>query len=127
MTELDGLTAAEAASLLKAHGPNELPSPDRRNFGRIVFDVVRQPMFALLLGAGAVYLVLGEPVDAVVLGLFATLSVSISIVQETRSERVLESLRSLASPRARVVRDGVRQRVPGRGEGGGGGEGERKS
>ena len=114
MTELDGLTAAEAASLLKAHGPNDLPSPDRRNFGRIVFDVVRQPMFALLLGAGAVYLVLGEPIDAVVLALFATLSVSISIVQETRSERVLESLRSLASPRALVVRDGVRQRVPGR-------------
>lgn len=114
MSEPKGLTAAEAALRLKAYGPNELPSTDRRSFVRIVFDVVRQLMFALLLVAGAIYLLLGEPVDAVVLGLFATLSVSIGIVQETRSERVLEALRSLASPRALVVRDGVRQRIPGR-------------
>ena len=49
-----------------------------------------------------------------VLLLFATLSVSISIVQETRSERVLEALRNLASPRALVLRDGERKRIPGR-------------
>src|SRR6185312_13822508 len=114
MPSYPGLTATEAASLLKTCGPNELPSTERRNFGRIVFDVVRQPMFALLLSAGVVYLLLGEPIDAVVLALFATLSVSIGIAQETRSERVLETLRSLASPRALVIRDGIRQRVPGR-------------
>ena len=109
-----GLSSSEAAALLKTFGPNELPSPDRRNFARIAFDVVRQPMFALLLGGGAVYLLLGEPIDATVLALFATLSISISIIQETRSERVLESLRSLASPRALVMRDGTRQRIAGR-------------
>ncbi len=109
-----GLSSAEAAARLSAVGPNELPNPERRNFVRIAWGVVRQPMFALLLGGGAVYLFLGEPIDAVVLTLFATLSVSISIVQETRSERVLESLRSLASPRALVVRDGARQRIAGR-------------
>ena len=114
MPSYPGLTATEAASLLKTCGPNELPSTERRNFGRIVFDVVRQPMFALLLSAGVVYLLLGEPIDAIVLALFATLSVSIGIAQETRSERVLETLRSLASPRALVIRDGIRQRVPGR-------------
>jgi Ca2+-transporting ATPase len=109
-----GLSSAEAAARLRQFGPNELPNPDRRRFGRIVVDIVRQPMFALLLGGGAIYLLLGEPVDAVVLGLFATLSVSISIVQESRSERVLESLRNLASPRALVMRDGKPQRVAGR-------------
>jgi len=109
-----GLSSSEAAARLKTFGPNELPNPDRRNFARIVFDVVRQPMFALLLGGGAVYLLLGESIDAAVLALFATLSVSISIIQETRSERVLESLRGLASPRALVMRDGTRQRIAGR-------------
>jgi len=109
-----GLSSSEAVARLEAFGPNELPNPDRRNFARIVFDVVRQPMFALLLGGGAVYLLLGEPIDAIVLALFATLSVSINIIQETRSERVLESLRSLASPRALVIRDGMRQRIAGR-------------
>ena len=64
-----GLSSADAAARLKAFGPNELPNPDRRNFARIVFDVMRQPMFALLLGGGAVYLLLGEPIDAAVLAL----------------------------------------------------------
>jgi P-type Ca2+ transporter type 2C len=109
-----GLSSAEAAARLRQFGPNELPNPDRRGFGRIVLDIVRQPIFALLLGGGAVYLFLGEPVDAAVLGLFATLSVSISILQESRSERVLESLRNLASPRALVKRDGTLQRIAGR-------------
>jgi Ca2+-transporting ATPase len=109
-----GLSAAEAASRLKTFGWNALPDPDRRNIARIAFGVICQPMFALLLGGGVVYLLLGEPIDAAILGLFATLSVSIGIVQETRSERVLESLRSLANPRALVVRDGERQRIAGR-------------
>jgi Ca2+-transporting ATPase len=110
----DGLSSSEAAARLKTFGPNELPNPDRRNFARIAFDVVRQPMFALLLVGGVVYFLLGEPIDAIILALFASLSVSISIIQETRSEHVLESLRSLASPRATVVRDGTRQRIAGR-------------
>ncbi|HEY7978433.1 MAG TPA: cation-translocating P-type ATPase [Rhizomicrobium sp.] len=109
-----GLTSAEAAARFKAFGPNELPAPDRRNFLRIAFEVVRQPMFALLLAGGVIYFLIGEPLDAAVLLLFATFSVSISVVQETRSEHVLEALRNLASPRALVLRDGVQKRIPGR-------------
>jgi P-type Ca2+ transporter type 2C len=109
-----GLTSAEAASRLARFGYNELPGPGRRDVFRIAFDIVRQPMFALLLGGGVIYLLLGEAIDACVLLAFATLSVSISIVQETRSERVLEALRNLASPRALVLRDGERKRIPGR-------------
>ncbi|HSM95263.1 MAG TPA: cation-transporting P-type ATPase, partial [Rhizomicrobium sp.] len=109
-----GLTSAEAAFRLRQFGPNELPAPDRRNLARIAFGVVRQPMFALLLAGGLIYLFIGETLDAVVLAAFATLSVSIGIVQESRSERVLESLRNLASPRALAIRDGVQARIPGR-------------
>lgn len=109
-----GLSASEVAALRKIHGANELPNPERRNFLRIALDVIRQPMFTLLLGGGFIYLLLGEHIDAIFLTLFATLSVAIGVVQETRSEHVLEALRSLASPRALVVRDGIRQRIPGR-------------
>ena len=35
-------------------------------------------------------------------------------MQEARTERVLETLRDLASPRALVVRDGERMRIAGR-------------
>ncbi len=109
-----GLSEQEAATRLREEGFNELPSADRRTILRIVGDVVREPMFALLLGAGAVYLVLGDLGEALVLLAFATLSVFITVIQETRSERVLEALRDVASPRALVVRGGQRRRIPGR-------------
>jgi Ca2+-transporting ATPase len=109
-----GLSDAEAASRLKTEGPNELPQPDRRTQLHIALDVLKEPMFSLLLGSGAIYLVLGDLRDAAVLLLFALISVIITIVQETRSERVLEALRDLASPRALVIRDGLRQRIAGR-------------
>ena len=77
-------------------------------------DVLHEPMFALLLGAGAIYLALGDFKEAVVLAVFASTSVSIALIQESRSERVLESLRDLTSPRALVIRDSVERRIPGR-------------
>src|SRR6185503_324228 len=59
-------------------------------------------------------LALGDLTEAVVLLAFATLSVVITVVQETRTERVLEALRDLTSPRALVIRDGERKRIAGR-------------
>lgn len=109
-----GLSEEQARARLREEGFNDLPSTDRRTFLAIVADVLREPMFALLLGAGAVYLVLGDISEAAVLLAFATISVSITVIQETRSERVLESLRDIASPRALVVRGGQRKRIPGR-------------
>jgi len=109
-----GLTAATAAERLKQDGFNELPSPDTRGFLRILGEVIREPMFALLIGGGLVYLLLGDRIEALLLILFASLSVTITIVQETRSENVLEALRNLASPRALVIRDGERIQIAGR-------------
>ena len=109
-----GLSTADAQQRLQTEGPNELPAPDRRSFVRILLEVIRQPMFALLLGGGGVYLLLGDRVEALLLLAFACLSVGITIVQESRSERVLEALRDLASPRARVIRDGQPVLIAGR-------------
>jgi Ca2+-transporting ATPase len=71
-------------------------------------------MFGLLLAGGAIYVALGDLLGGVVLLVFASLSVSISVVQEIRSERVLDALRAMTSPRALVIRDGERRRIPGR-------------
>jgi Ca2+-transporting ATPase len=109
-----GLSHAAAAARLKSDGYNELPSAERRGVLRILFEVVRQPMFALLIAGGVVYLLLGDRVEAILLLVFASLSVVITIVQESRSERVLEALRNLASPRALVIRDGKREQIAGR-------------
>ncbi|HEV2269935.1 MAG TPA: cation-translocating P-type ATPase [Steroidobacteraceae bacterium] len=109
-----GLSAREAAERLRAEGPNALPELERRTALRIIVEVVREPMFALLLGAGVLYLLLGSRGEALVLFAFACFSVAIAIIQEGRSERVLEALRDLTSPRALVIRDGEQVRIAGR-------------
>ncbi len=103
-----GLTSQEAENRLKKEGYNELPSTDKRGFLRILLNVIRQPMFALLIGGGIVYFLLGDHLEALLLLGFASFSVMITLVQESRSEHVLETLRNLATPRALVIRDGKR-------------------
>jgi Ca2+-transporting ATPase len=109
-----GLSEVEAQNRLQSEGHNELPRQDRRTPLRIVLEVFREPMFALLLGGGFIYLLLGDLKEALILLGFAIMSVAITVIQETRTERVLEALRDLTSPRALVVRDGVRRRIAGR-------------
>src|SRR5437016_989002 len=108
-----GLSEQEAVARRKAEGPNTLPQAEHRTFGRIILEILREPMFALLLGAAVIYLIRGDLKEAVVLAVFATTSVLIAVVQETRTERVLESLRDLTSPRALVIRDGKKKRIAG--------------
>ncbi len=110
----NGLTEAEALRRLAAEGPNELPQSDRRSILKIAGEVVREPMLALLVAGGAIYFVLGDRTEAAMLLAFACLSIIITVVQEARTERVLESLRDLTSPRALVIRDGVKKRIAGR-------------
>ncbi|WP_369722337.1 cation-translocating P-type ATPase [Bradyrhizobium sp. LLZ17] len=109
-----GLTEQQARTRLEAEGYNELPRQARRTPLRIVLEVLREPMLALLVGAGLVYLLLGDLKEALILLAFGLMSVVITVIQETRTERVLEALRDLTSPRALVIRDGERRRIAGR-------------
>jgi P-type Ca2+ transporter type 2C len=109
-----GLSAAEARARLEQEGFNELPTAARRPPWRIAAEVIREPMFALLIAAAVIYGVLGERGEALLLLGFATVSVSIAIIQQGRSEKALEALRDLTSPRALVIRDAQRIRIPGR-------------
>ncbi|MBU6266734.1 MAG: cation-translocating P-type ATPase [Sphingomonadales bacterium] len=108
-----GLSPQQAREALLRDGPNELPRPPRRTPFRIALEVLREPMLAMLLVAGAVYLLLGDRTEAVILLAFACFSIAITIVQESRTENVLEALRTMAAPRALVIRDGETVRVAG--------------
>ena len=110
---LQGLTEAEAGRRLAAEGPNALPGDGPRSTLAIVGSVVREPMFLLLVSCGLLYLVLGDPREAAMLLGFVVLVVGITVVQERRTERALDALRDRASPRALVIREGQRRRIPG--------------
>lgn len=101
-----GLSSAEASRRLQRDGPNLLPQPDHRNWLRIIWSVVREPMLLLLLGAAGIYLLLGDPQEASILGASVVLVIALTVYQEHKSERALQALRDLSSPRACVLRDG---------------------
>jgi Ca2+-transporting ATPase len=105
------LTEAEARARLEAEGPNSLPADGRSTLLASLVRTLREPMFALLLASGLVYLALGELRDAVVLMAFASASTMIALVQDHRSGRVLDSLRALGAPMAWVRRAEGRRRI----------------
>ncbi len=111
---LQGLSSTEAARRLAADGYNELPVAMKRNLLRQAWDVVREPMLLLLLGAGTVNFLLAEPLDGMILMSFVVVVIGISIYQEHKTENALAALRDLSSPRALVIRDGRQERIAGR-------------
>jgi len=109
-----GLTDAEAQRRLTLEGPNELGSSKPRNILAIGLEVLREPMFLLLVAAASLYFAMGDHADALMLLASVLVVMAITIVQERRTERSLDALRDLSSPRALVVRSGRRRRIAGR-------------
>ncbi len=101
-----GLSTAEAIEKLKKDGPNTLPSKNKRTVFVIAVETLREPMFLLLLLASIIYLFIGELREGLSLFVFVNLIIVIKLYQEGKTERALEALRDLSSPRALVIRDG---------------------
>jgi Ca2+-transporting ATPase len=108
-----GLSGAEAARRLAADGPNLLPGGRRRGTLAVAAEILREPMLALLVAGALIYLLLGDVHEALILAASIVVVVAITVVQERRSERALEALRDLSSPRAIVIRDGAPLRIAG--------------
>src|SRR6266545_3361314 len=111
---ISGLSEQEAAERLRREGYNELPSSKKRSIFAIAFGVVREPMFLLLVACGTIYLILGDVREAIMLLGFVFVVVGITLYQERKTERALEALRDLSSPRALVIRDNRQERIAGR-------------
>src|SRR5215467_6268626 len=109
-----GLSSAEAQARLEQDGYNELPSTTRRTTLAIAFGVAREPMFLLLIASALIYLILGDVREALVLSASVLVILGITIFQERKTERALDALRDLSSPRALVVRDSEQKRIAGR-------------
>ncbi|MDD5059968.1 MAG: cation-translocating P-type ATPase [Candidatus Omnitrophica bacterium] len=114
LNPISGLSEKSALERLKKYGYNEIPSQKKRNIFLIFFSVVKEPMLLLLIGSGLIYLFLGETSDALMLLTFVFVVITITFYQERKTERTLEALRDLSSPRALVIRDGTQKRIAGR-------------
>lgn len=109
-----GITQKEAAKKLIDDGYNELPSQKRQSIFSIFFNVLKEPMLLMLIGSGSLYLFLGEIKDALMLLTFVFVVIGITFYQERKTERALDALKNLSSPRALVIRDGEQKQIYGR-------------
>ena len=109
-----GLTSSEVKKLQSQFGSNELPIEDKKTLLKLIIRILIEPMFGLLIAAGLIYLAIGDIEDALILLGFIAISISITLFQQRKSEKAIEALKDLSSPRALVIRDGVIQRIAGR-------------
>ena len=103
----EGLSTAQAAQRLRQDGPNALPGEQRRGLRAIARETLQEPMFMLLLAAGALYLVLGDLQEGLILFGLVLVVLALTLYQEGRTEHALQSLRELTSPRALVNKGGI--------------------
>ena len=100
-----GLTTAQAKALSAQYGKNELPTQKKESFFKKVLHVVSEPMFLLLISAAAIYFILGEPGDGIIMLIFVAGIISIEIIQEWKTDKTLAALKDLSAPRITVLRD----------------------
>ena len=108
-----GLTSAQVTEKLRTEGYNSLPSSKPKNFLSIALGVVKEPMFILLVACGSLYLVLGDLQEGLMLLGFVFVIMGIEFFQQKKTEKALDALKDMASPRALVIRNGSEIRIAG--------------
>ena len=110
----EGLSSSEAERRLKEHGPNQIRRGEREGLLRRFFAQMKDPMILVLLAAAVLSVSTGGGEDlfeAGIILLIVLVNAVISITQEDHAHKALEALEKLASPQARVLRDGKERRV----------------
>lgn len=109
-----GLSTEEARIRLKEQGYNELESSKKKNILFIAFETIKEPMFLLLISCGLLYMLLGNYHEGIILLSTILIIIFITFYQHQKTEKALDALKKLSSPRVLVIRDGKEQRIPGR-------------
>ncbi|APF24162.1 cation-translocating P-type ATPase [Clostridium butyricum] len=104
--DLGGLNSEEVEKLQKKYGMNELVSQEKPNMLKKFLGVFKEPMFLLLLIAATVYFLLGAPKDGAIMLVFVGFVASITFIQEWKTEKTMNALKDLTSPKVNTLRNG---------------------
>lgn len=103
---LGGLNSEEVEKLQKKYGMNELVIQEKPNMLKKFLGVFKEPMFLLLLIAATVYFLLGAPKDGAIMLVFVGFVASITFIQEWKTEKTMNALKDLTSPKVNTLRNG---------------------
>ncbi|QAT40494.1 cation-translocating P-type ATPase [Clostridium sp. JN-9] len=106
-----GLTNEQAQKLQQKFGKNQITSEKKQSFIKKVFNIIKEPMFLLLLAAAVIYFILGEPRDGIIMLIFVVGIISIDVIQEWKTDKTLNALKDLSAPHITVIREGKEQQI----------------
>lgn len=111
---MNGLSAKDIKEGRAIYGFNELSSAQPKSIFTIAIEVVKEPMFLLLISCSVLYMIIGDYTEGFIMLSTILIIVYITFFQHRKTERALEALKKLSSPRCIVLRDGEKIRIPGR-------------
>lgn len=100
-----GLTTEQANQKQKIYGKNILIEEKKESLFRKILDVLKEPMFLLLIVAAVIYFILGEPRDGLIMLVFVVCIIAIDVIQQWKTDKTLKALKNLSEPQITVIRD----------------------
>ena len=112
-----GLSSQEAASRLEKYGANTLQEGKKKSLLEKFVDQFKDFMILVLLVAAVVSMFAHQgdpdPTDAIIILAVVLLNAVLGVFQESKAEEAIEALKKMASPVARVLRDGHVEHIKG--------------
>lgn len=108
----NGLTANEVEKMRTTYGTNELQETDRKNIVQVFLEQFKDFLVIILILAATISAFLGEIESSIVISVVVLLNAILGAVQHVKAEHSLNSLKAMASPTAKVLRDGQIVEIP---------------
>jgi len=105
-TRKEGLLPKEVDPRYGVYGYNRLTEINKESFLVKFFSQFKDLMAVVLIVAALLALYMGSYRDATILGIIVLINAIISFIQEFKAERMMDSLKSLAKAKAKVIRGG---------------------
>ncbi|MFV8343769.1 cation-translocating P-type ATPase [Flavobacterium sp. XS2P39] len=103
--QIRGLSNDEVLQSKAKYGSNSLARQDKNTFLTSLFEMVKEPMFLLLLTATSIYFITGDFGNGIFMVVAIVLVSAISLYQESKSRDAMEALKKLSQPKSKVIRN----------------------
>ncbi len=108
----EGLTSEKSKEILEKNGENVLKEGKKKTVLQVFLSQFADLLVIILIAAAVISLISGNVESTIVIFAVIVLNAILGTVQHIKAEKSLESLKSLSSPNAKVIRDGVKIEIP---------------
>jgi len=111
-TSMQGYSKEHAEALLKEHGENVLQEGKRKSTLQVFLSQFADLLVIILVAAAVISMLSGNTESTIVIFAVILLNAILGTVQHKKAEKSLDSLKSLSSPNAKVIRNGQKIEIP---------------